>query len=128
VLVVVLISFRVWSSSRISGLIAMAAAVMTAVLVAIVLFGVRRIFVLVRALVFVVRDISSFVDTVGRHVIIAAPAGAQLVPVVRLTRREPSLPQVFKVFPVNLPPIRPAVLIQIVLSSVAAIARVMRRD
>ena len=70
-LVVALVSFRVWSGRRTAcqvisaGQIAVVAAVMTAVLVAIVLFGIWRVVVVGRALVFVIRAISSFVDTVG---------------------------------------------------------------
>jgi hypothetical protein len=69
VLVVALVSFRVWSGTACqvisAGQIAVVAAVMTAVLVAIVLFGIWRVVVVGRALVFVIRAISSFVDTVG---------------------------------------------------------------
>jgi len=92
-------------------------------------FGIWRIAVLGPPLVFLVllvHAVMSFAVGVGRYRIIAMPTVAQPVP---RARPLPSLPQVFKVFPVNvLLQIQPAVLIKIVLSSEAAAAKVMSRN
>ena len=122
---VVLVGFRVWSS-RIACLATMAAAVVITQRVVIVPFGIWRIAVLGPPLVLLVHAVISFADGVGRYRIIAMPTVAQPVP---RARPLPSLPQVFKVFPVNvLLQIQPAVLIKIVLSSEAATAKVMSRN
>src|SRR5262245_63718438 len=95
---VVLVGFRVWSSSRIACLATMAAAVVITQRVVIVPFGIWRIAVLGPPLVLLVHAVISFADGVGRYRIIAKPTVAQPVP---RARPLPSLPQVFKVFPVN---------------------------
>jgi hypothetical protein len=62
VLMVVLIGFRVCGSARIASLVAMAGAVVSTLVVAIVPVGIWRIVVLGLAVVLVVRAVVSFVD------------------------------------------------------------------